>query len=70
MSEVLRVARGEVVDAENRVALAEQAIGEVRTKKSGGAGDKYSLGQEIDAPEFSSWARDGFTTATETLREL
>ena len=46
MSEVFRVAGGEVIDADNGVALAQQAVGEVRTEKSGGAGDKYAHGQE------------------------
>jgi hypothetical protein len=27
------------------VAFAQQAVGEMRTKKSGGAGDKYAHGQ-------------------------
>ena len=43
MGKVLRVARGQVVDANDGVALAEQAIGKVRTKESGGAGDKCTL---------------------------
>jgi hypothetical protein len=40
-------AGGEIVDAENGVALAQQAVGEVRTKKSGGAGNKYAHGQKF-----------------------
>ena len=45
MGEVFGVAGGEVIDAENGVAFAQQAVGEVGTKKSGGAGNKYTHGQ-------------------------
>ena len=45
MGEVFPVAGREVIDADNGVALAQQPVGEVRTKKSGGAGDKYAHGQ-------------------------
>jgi hypothetical protein len=41
MGQIFEVAGGEIVDAENGVALAQQAIGEVRAEKSGGAGNKY-----------------------------
>jgi hypothetical protein len=47
VGEVLAVAGGEVIDADNGVALAQQAVGQVRTEKSGGAGDKYAHGQSL-----------------------
>ena len=40
MGDVFRIARRKIVDAKNGVALAQQAIGEVGTKKPGSAGDK------------------------------
>jgi len=39
---VFQVAGREVIDAHNGMALAQQAVGQVRTKKSGSAGDKYA----------------------------
>ncbi len=41
VGEVIRIAGGEIVDADYSVALAQQAVGEVRTKETGGAGNKY-----------------------------
>ncbi len=43
MSEVFQIAGREIIDADDGVALGQQAIGEVRAKKSGGAGDKHVL---------------------------
>jgi hypothetical protein len=38
MREVSLVARAQIVDADDQVAFAKQAIGEVRAEKSSGAG--------------------------------
>jgi hypothetical protein len=43
---VFQVAGREVVDANNRVAFAQQAVSKMRTKKSGSAGNKYAHGHE------------------------
>ena len=44
--EVFAIAGAEVIHADNGVALAQQAVSEVRTKKPGSAGDKYAHGQQ------------------------
>ena len=56
MSEVFGVARGKVIDAKNGVALGQQAVGEVRSEKSGSAGNKCAL-RQIYAPGFSNRCR-------------
>jgi hypothetical protein len=43
MGKVRGIACGQVVDAEDRRALAEQAVCEMRTKEPGGAGYKCGL---------------------------
>jgi hypothetical protein len=40
MDKVLPVSGGHIVHAENGVAVAQQAVGKVRTKKTGSAGDE------------------------------
>ena len=52
MGKVFASAGGEVVDAEHGVALAQQAVGEVRAEKSGGAGHKYAHGQRLILRSF------------------
>jgi RNase H-fold protein (predicted Holliday junction resolvase) len=52
MSNVFPVAGGEVVDADNSIALAQQAVGEVRTKKPGGAGNKDVQSQVFMLREY------------------
>jgi hypothetical protein len=47
MGQVCGVAGGEVVDAHYGEALAQQAVRQMRTKKSGGTGNKYSHGQRL-----------------------
>jgi hypothetical protein len=45
MGKIRGVACGQVIDAEDRITLAEQAICEMRTKEPGGAGYKCGLWQ-------------------------
>jgi hypothetical protein len=42
VGDVFAIAGAEIVDAHHGMALAQQPIGEVRTKKSGSAGYKYA----------------------------
>jgi hypothetical protein len=45
--DILPVAGAEVINANKGAALAQQAVGEVRTKKSGNASDKYVQGHGL-----------------------
>ncbi len=45
MRKILQISRRQIVHAKNRMAVAQQAIGKVRTKKPGSAGDKNMHGQ-------------------------
>jgi hypothetical protein len=45
LGKIRGVACGQVIDAEDRITLAEQAICEMRTKEPGGAGYKCGLWQ-------------------------
>ncbi len=45
MGEVLQVPRRQIIHAKNGMAFAQQAVGKVRTKKAGSAGDENMHGQ-------------------------
>jgi hypothetical protein len=45
MGEVIQIPRGQIVHAENPVAVAQQAVGKMRSEKPGCAGNKYVHGQ-------------------------
>ena len=42
MVEIFRVAGGEVIDADNGVAFAQQPVRQMGTKESGSAGNQYA----------------------------
>ena len=51
MRQVRGVARAQVIDAYDGAALGQQSVSQMRTKKSGGAGDKYALRQGFVLPK-------------------
>jgi hypothetical protein len=50
VGQILPVAGREIIDAQDGVALGQQAIGQVRPEKSGGAGNKNAHIQNFKAP--------------------
>jgi hypothetical protein len=52
MGQVFLVACGEIIDAEDGMALGQQAVGEVGPEKAGGAGYEDAHGQNFKAPNL------------------